>query len=174
MRKKLSARSVETLPVPPARRVDYWDELLPGFGIRVSPSGRKSWFAMGRVDGDQRRHTIGTFPKISLADARERARDVLSQMQLGTYGASTQEPERPVTYGEARHEYIEKYAKRQTRSWRDTERALGKFASFDNRPLAEIKRGEIVRILDTILAKGTPTTANRAVAAIKGDVQLGD
>lgn len=167
MRKKLSARLVESLPTPPARRVDYWDELLSGFGVRVSHTGRKTWFAMGRVDGEQKRHTIGTYPKIGLADARDKARDILSQMQLGTYQATEPEVEKPITYGEARCEYIDRYAKPNTRSWRDTERALGKFATFDARPLAEVRRGEVVRVLDGIIAKGNPTSANRAVAAIK-------
>ena len=122
---------------------------------------------MGRVNGEQKRHTIGTYPRIDLASAREAARDVLGQMQLGTYGAPSSEPETPLTYGEARREYVEKYAKPNTRSWKDTERALGQFITLDNRPLADIKRGEVVRILDAIIAKGTPTSANRAVAAIK-------
>lgn len=167
MRKKLSARTIETLPSPLAGRADYWDELLSGFGVRVSPSGRKTWFAMGRVNGHQRRHSIGTYPKIGLAEAREQARNVLGQMQLGTYNAIAAEPEKAWTFVEARREYIDKYAKPNTRSWKDTERALGKFCSLDKRPLAEIKRGDVVRILDTIIAKGTPISANRAVAAIK-------
>jgi hypothetical protein len=50
---------------------------MPGFGLRVSASGRKSWIAMYRHEGVMRRMTIGTCPPLNLADAREIADDIL-------------------------------------------------------------------------------------------------
>ncbi len=47
-------------------------QLYPGFGIRVSSTGRKVFFLAYRKNGRRRRYTIGTFPQLSLADARER------------------------------------------------------------------------------------------------------
>src|SRR5277367_960455 len=49
--------AVDRIKPPSAGRVTYWDKTLPGFGLRVaaprpgSAEGRKTWIAMGRVDG---------------------------------------------------------------------------------------------------------------------------
>jgi hypothetical protein len=45
MRRKLAPKIIEYLKAPGPKRLDVWDTVLQGFGIRVSPSGRKAWFA---------------------------------------------------------------------------------------------------------------------------------
>ena len=64
------------------RRYEVRDLLLPGFGIRVSVGGKKTWFAVGRVGGRQVRHTIGTYPTVTLGEAREAARLILRTYSL--------------------------------------------------------------------------------------------
>lgn len=69
--RKLTAQTVQSLK-PQTQRVDYFDSMMPGFGLRVTPAGVRTWFFMYRVNGKrQRRWTIGRFPTLSLADARE-------------------------------------------------------------------------------------------------------
>jgi hypothetical protein len=60
MRRNLTAKLIENLKPATDRRYEVRDALLPGFGIRVSVSGGKSWFVVARVDGRQVRHTLGT------------------------------------------------------------------------------------------------------------------
>jgi integrase len=175
MRKKLTARTIETLSAPTQSRIDVWDDLLPGFGVRLSPTGRKTWFAMGRIGGRLVRHTIGTYPILGLAEAREAARIALGHMQLGL--APNGSPHEAVvsvdpapavrTLGDTIPEFIEKYAKPKNRSWKDSERALNRFTELMQRPLAEIRRAEVVAFLDRIVAERTPIVANRALAAIR-------
>ncbi len=43
----------------------------PGFGCRVSPKGKKTFFCLYRAGGKLKRWTIGTFPEVTLKDARE-------------------------------------------------------------------------------------------------------
>ena len=74
MRRKLSPKIVEHLKAPGPKRMDAWDTVLQCFGVRVSPSGRRTWFLIVRVDGRQKRVSIGTYPAISLAEARAKAR----------------------------------------------------------------------------------------------------
>src|SRR5215471_16133948 len=57
----------------------YWDKNLPGFGLRVSPKGRKTFFVQYRfrpADGSlkERQETLGTLDYLSAAEARNRAR----------------------------------------------------------------------------------------------------
>jgi len=53
--------------------VDYFDSKPPSLGLRVTPYGCKTWFIMYRSNGRLRRLTLGTYPVLSLADARQHA-----------------------------------------------------------------------------------------------------
>src|SRR5262249_6084266 len=55
---KLTDKTLKGLKAPASGQVDYWDELLPGFGVRVGTSGRKSFFVWTRINGKPRRITI--------------------------------------------------------------------------------------------------------------------
>lgn len=55
-------------------QMDYWDDKVTGFGIRVSQSGRKTWFVYYRIKGTKRRYTFGTYPTLSLSEARDMAK----------------------------------------------------------------------------------------------------
>ena len=57
---------------------------LIGFGVKVYPSGRISFFAEGRIrGGGTRRKTLGQYPALSVEMARNQARDYIASMQRG-------------------------------------------------------------------------------------------
>ena len=66
-------------------------------------------------------------------------------------------------------DFIENYAKRKTRSWRETERILrrGFAGPWRKLPVAQISKSNINYVLDGIVSRGTPSAANRAFAAIR-------
>jgi hypothetical protein len=165
MRKKLSPKLVEHLKAPGPKRLDVWDTVLQGFGVRASPAGRKSWFVIVRVEGRQKRITIGTYPAISLAEARGEARKIIRDAQLGVLIDDKESP--ALTLGDTVPLFIQLYAKPKNRGWKESERLLGKFQGLFARPLSQIARSEVVRVLDQIVASGTPYRANRALAALK-------
>ena len=81
---KLTQPAVERLKPPTSGRVEYWDSQLPGFGLRISESGRKTWVAMYRVGRKLVRETLGTAAVIAnVADARDRARQSMHRAQVG-------------------------------------------------------------------------------------------
>jgi hypothetical protein len=80
---RLTAAGVQKLRLPDRGQVDWFDELLPGFGVRTSYNGSKAWFVMVRVKGKLVRSTLGRFPAISLSDARDLARQVKLEAQAG-------------------------------------------------------------------------------------------
>ena len=82
MKKKLTARSVAAIK-PSDHRQEFFDTLLPGFGLRMSPSGSRRWFVKVRQAGRQRRITI---PATSLADARRAARRLIASPPTPTRG----------------------------------------------------------------------------------------
>jgi hypothetical protein len=73
--------SIKAIQTPPSGQVTYSDDSLPGFGVRVSQGGVKSFVVvMGR---SRRRVTIGRYPTISLQKARGRAKELLAERTLG-------------------------------------------------------------------------------------------
>ena len=83
MRKNLTHASVMALKPPATGQLDYWDTRKPGFGIRVSKGGTKTWLLMYRQHGRKRRLTLGRFPEMSVAEARARATSTLGDVVKG-------------------------------------------------------------------------------------------
>src|SRR5262245_44762394 len=83
-RRKLTDQTVKSLVAKPATvRTDYFDKLLPGFGLRVSPAGAASWFVFYRLDGKQVRDIFDRYPAKGLAAARDEARNRLDLVDRG-------------------------------------------------------------------------------------------
>ncbi len=78
----ITKSAVDKLERPAEGRVDYFDDVLRGFGIRVSPS-IKTYFVMRRVNGKLVRAKIDTADKITAEQARKRAEGALADMGRG-------------------------------------------------------------------------------------------
>ena len=68
----------------PLRDTDYciWDTELPGFGLRVRPSGKYAWFVRLRHRGKHRRITLGASDELDATLARSQARRLLAEVAL--------------------------------------------------------------------------------------------
>ena len=60
---KLTKTKVEALEIPATGQKFYWDDELPGYGVRVTAKGVRSYIVQGRADGKERRVTIGQHGK---------------------------------------------------------------------------------------------------------------
>jgi integrase len=105
---RLTQAAVDNLKPPLSGRTIVWDATLPGFGLRVaaprpgSREGRKTWIAMGRVEGKPVMETIGTLAQIPKVDkAREAARDAMAKMKRGTKPLDERRAERERKKAEA-------------------------------------------------------------------------
>ncbi len=73
---------------PSDKRIELWDRELPGFGLRIEPSGAKTFFVKYRADGGgraapQRKMTIGRFGPVTLDKARKQAKALLGGAATG-------------------------------------------------------------------------------------------
>ena len=69
---------------PKTERYEKWEGGRTGFGVRVSPKGRKSWIYMYRFGGKARRMGLGVYPVVSLASAHvkhAKAKELLEKKQ---------------------------------------------------------------------------------------------
>ena len=167
MKSKLTTKFIESIKPNPAKRLDFRDDLMPGLVLRVSPSGTMTFCLHGRINGTMRRVAIGRYGVITLAEARERVRQVLYEIESGRFEERTGvEVENRITLGEVIPDYVEKHAKSQNRDWRNKQSLLAKFTDLHGKRLDQIKRADVVKALDTIV-KTAPVSANRALAHLK-------
>ena len=80
---KLTKRIVDQTE-PAERDVWVWDEQLPGFGLRVKPSGVKSFLVQYRDERNRtRRVTLGRYGVLNQTMARDQARQLLANVARG-------------------------------------------------------------------------------------------
>jgi hypothetical protein len=72
---KLTDVTIKSLRPPESGQKTYWDDAVPGFGVRVSQGGSKAFVLVHGVNRE--RVTIGRYPIISLSDARGKAKERL-------------------------------------------------------------------------------------------------
>ncbi len=183
---KLTDKKLKNLKAPKTGRFEVWDQLvsddrtLPGtFGIRVTRKGAKSWVIMYRtLDAakgkiQQKRLKIGSYPAMSLAEARKAARDTLLDVSKGTDPAKVKQSARAellgaITFGDALNQFIDKYAKRETRGWKETSRVFDKYVKPD---LGDYRLDAVttLQIRDLVEAKAetAPYMANRMLAYLR-------
>ena len=70
-----TAAAVERMRAPASGQIDHFDHGYPGLALRVSYGGAKAWVYFYRLFGKQKRLTLGRWPSMSLAAAREAWRD---------------------------------------------------------------------------------------------------
>ncbi len=168
---KLTARALDHLPVPAKGRLEFWDAALPGFGLRITDRGVKSWVVMYRINGKSRRHTLGRYPKMLLGDAREEAREAMRAVEKGDDPAAEKKAARkaaPDSFGQVVEDYFNRDASRRNKAWVETRRLiLRDCEKWTNRAIRDISRREVRDLLDGIVDRGSPVMANRLFAYIR-------
>lgn len=79
---KLTKRTIEKL-TPNERDFFAFDDEMPGFGVRVLPSGRKTFLVQYRAKGRTRRVKIGVFGTVTADEARTEAKKLLGDVARG-------------------------------------------------------------------------------------------
>ena len=177
---KLTARTVETFKPPATGRVELWDSSLPGFGIRITDKGSRSWVLMYRMTGGgpKRRMTLGTYPMLSLAEARQGAGEALQMVERGVdpvaekaaaklRDSTAAQVRPPDTVASVAAEYVERHAQRNTRRPEEVERLFRLYLvpAFGDRDIKKLTRRDIRDLIDQIIDAGKPVQANRVQAA---------
>lgn len=158
-----------------------WDDEIHGFGLRIYPSGKKTFVLDYRMDQRQHRIVLGAYGAITLQQARDIARDRLYEILKGINPLEKRkEASKALLITELCEKYIE-YSRKRKRSWQqDVRRINGKIIpAFGSRKVISIKRSDIISFHDRIGSKDArPYEANRVLAlcsslfgyAIKNDL----
>lgn len=175
---KLTQLAVDRLGPPKSGRVEYFDSVLPSFGLRIAATGSRSWIVFYRINGKQRRYTIGTVAKIPKVDeARKRAREILQEVARGADPAEAKAeaqavkppPREPDTVEQVADQFIERYARLHNRAWAEQRRTLQNHivSRWGERDIATITRREIIELMDDLADKGFTVAPRRVLATVR-------
>jgi hypothetical protein len=104
---RLTKRTVDAL-VPTQKEQVIWDDAIPGFGLRVMPSGRRSYLIQYRVAGRSRRFTLGVHGTITPDQARRKAVRLIAAARDGADpAAELRDSRNPITVADLAERYFE-------------------------------------------------------------------
>jgi integrase len=170
MTKVLTQRAVDAAR-PRAKRYGRPDGLVPGLSLIIQPSGFKSYSLFTRVGNEQVKLLVGNARILSLAQARDHARQLLVQIARGEDPRVKPVTSQPAveTVAAVVHNFVERYAKPRVRNWRVIERILKRevLPRWGSRPIGDVGKNDVIALLDSIIDRGAPVMANRVLAVVR-------
>jgi integrase len=171
---KLTAANIRALKLPPGVTDKvFFDEDLPGFGLRVRASGVHSWMVQYAIAGRTRRIVLGLETALDPGKARATAKDLLAQVRLGRDPAAEKNQAKAraaETFGALLPRFLDRQRKWQKpRSYVETERHLMTHAkALHGQPIEGITRRTIAGLLAGLETRSGPAARNRVRATLSG------
>ena len=169
---KLTKRAVDDA-TPTTGRFILWDSMLPGFGLRVEPSGLKTFLIRYRprsiYPAPKRFMTIGRFGSVTADQARRQAMTILGTVAKGQDpAAAIGDRRKAITLEEAATRFLAEHVapKRKPNTFVAYRNAFAGhiIPILGKRSLAELTRAEIAKMHSSMAR--SPAVANYAVAAL--------
>jgi integrase len=164
-KKSLSDLAVKRIKPPAKGQVDVFDMGYPGFALRVSYGGGKSWVYFYRIGGRLRRRSLGTYPAVTLAEARQLWREAKHEVALGRDPAWRRPSD--LNFESVAREWL-KRDQAEKRSLKEITRIVEKelIPAWGQCSIRDIRRHDILVLSDTIADRGALTMARRVMAYV--------
>jgi integrase len=167
-KRPLTAASVDRIKPPALGQAEYFDKGFPGLALRISYGGGKSFVFFYRIGGKLRRMTLGTYPAISLAQARQAWRDARQDVAAGRDPAQVR-----------KREVMGTNFKSVADEWLDRDQSKNKTAElvrhiverdlvpvWGHLSVTDITRRDVRDLIDSIADRGAPIGARRVHAYV--------
>jgi integrase len=177
-KRTLTDRTLKALkPASPGTLYDVMDAVVPGLGVRVSETSRRTFILVARFPGSKNptRRALGEYGALTLEHARSKARNWIELIRKGIdpkvqEGRTRREELRKqqTTFEAVAEDFIERHVKGQRRA-RDTEREIRKelISRWRTRPISEIARDDVVRLIEEIADRPAPYLAHIVLGHIR-------
>ena len=150
---KLTQKAVDA--IEPGDRRFMWDDVLPGFGVRVTEGGA-SFVVDFRVATKRRRVALGSTKLLTLQEARDRAREISVAARQGHDATIVEPARRDPTFREVWREMIDEVDKARL--------SPATISDYEDR----VGRHVLPRIGGTGISKVTPADVDRLLAKVTG------
>jgi integrase len=176
---KLTKTNIDRVAKPGAKSDTlFWDTETKGFGLRVTPTGKSTFIAQGRVNGagDAVRVTVGPYGVFTPDQARDAAKDHLRSMELGMdpRDLKKQDEAMKVTLQQVCNAYVERPGKLKPSSIAEIKRHVDKvFAAWKDKPIVAITEDDVRKrhreMVEGGLSgkKGAPASANASLVTLR-------
>ncbi len=147
-----------------------WDGEMPGFGLRVYPSGKKTFVTAYRVKGRSRLYALGAFGKLTLDQARDEAREVFRTVRKGGDPVEAKRTAgRGKTFGDLIEDFMTRHVQVQKLKTEKTiRRRLDRKIPKSWKPrLAEAITAADIESLHAKIGQTRPYEANRLLELLK-------
>src|SRR5215469_10967368 len=160
------------LPSGKSEHIEF-DDTMPGFGLRIRGGGKKehrTFIAQYKIGSKHRRITLGNVAKVTLDDAKQRARIIFGKVADGKDPANERAEAREAashTLGSVIKEFLEaKEPGLKASSYRETKRHLDShWEPLHDLALSSIERKNVAAQLTTLAKNSGRVTANRSRAS---------
>jgi integrase len=171
---KLTKSTLDALPTPRSDTV-YWDATFPGFGVKVTPKGRKVFIVLYRTGGagsKLRKYTIGPFGRVTLHQAHVAAQKVFAARLEGRDPAAEKRAAKGRVLEDRVEDLLETFIDQRLSKNRSVaeisrllRREMGKLWAV--RSIHEITKRDVVELISAIEQRGAPGSANKTLKSIK-------
>jgi integrase len=161
---------------PAASRYIAWDAVVPNFGLRVSPTGTKSYLVARSLNGTTKLvfRVLGRWPAITLDEARAAAREELGALARGVHPKELEEQRlrelqkaRRDTVASVVADYV-RLRVGKLRGRKEEEARLRRLVEcWGERPVISITRRDVVELLEEITTKRGPYSAAHLHSTIR-------
>ena len=83
MKAEITVAGARVFTPPPGREAVLWDSIVPGLGLRVRSTGRRTWIVHRRLGRSVLKRTLGTLGALTVEDARRGARAMIAGAKAG-------------------------------------------------------------------------------------------
>jgi integrase len=171
---RLTKSAIDALPTSKSDIV-YWDSGCPGFGVKVTPKGRKVFIVLYRNGGASsklRKYTIGPYGRVTLHQARVAAQKVFAAKLEGRDPAAEKRESKRRMVTDRVVDLLESFiAQRlsQNRSGGEIARLLRREVgkAWTGKSIHEINKRDVVEAISAIEQRGAPIAANKTLKSMK-------
>ena len=165
-RRKLTDAAIARLR-PRAREYTVWDGTLPGLGVRVRPSGGKTWVLLEETGGRTKRVSLGPVSTMTVAEARRACHERRARPEPveAPVPAPPVPPFREFVEGEWKKAHFDRY-KPSTRKGVRTRIEVRLLPAFGNEPLDRIAPAEVRKWFDA-WSRAAPGGANKGLELLR-------
>lgn len=166
---------VRRLRAPTKGNVIAYDSEVPGFGVRVTANGAKSFVLNYRIKGRERRYTIGRFPAWGAAAARNTAEELRRDIDKSIDPLARRQDARAApTVNDLYTRYDQEHLPKKATRAADDDRSMWKtyvLPSLGNVKVADVTHTDI-DALHRRISKGKPVRANRVIEVVRKGFSL--